>query len=367
MMGGGNITHEDGKHGIEMVEASHRPSPPLSQPAEPAHIGREPISACLGIDYAFPPHLEYAYPPPDGNILTNIVNALIAVPRFYTQVLHLMNKMNLPAPFRPALPTPPLPRAPAQSVPKRQAGDLSSGESELEFSDEEDETDPNDFDRKLREVGKPGRRDTQAKKRAKREAIIGPAVDKGASHEAAGVKAIVIPKAPTAIKKNAPVFQIKIAPRASSSDRKGKLEEATQAPEAHQQPPTASREDLEGGRLETSDMLSLPILKNYAPGNPTRVLYIKNLAKDVTLDDMYYIFGAFFPNRTTAVEQLNVKVMQEGRMRGQAFVCLPTTELAMVALAGTHGFVFKGKPMVVQYGHNEGGAKTFGLRGHERA
>lgn len=29
---------------------------------------------------------RYAYPPPDGNILTNIVNTLIAVPRFYTQV-----------------------------------------------------------------------------------------------------------------------------------------------------------------------------------------------------------------------------------------------------------------------------------------
>lgn len=29
---------------------------------------------------------RYSYPPPDGNILTNIVNALIAVPRFYTQV-----------------------------------------------------------------------------------------------------------------------------------------------------------------------------------------------------------------------------------------------------------------------------------------
>lgn len=30
---------------------------------------------------------RYAYPPPDGNILTNIVNTLIAVPRFYTQVI----------------------------------------------------------------------------------------------------------------------------------------------------------------------------------------------------------------------------------------------------------------------------------------
>lgn len=49
-------------------------------------IRGEPIAPNLGVDYAFPPHLEYAYPPPDGNILTNIVNALIAVPRFYTQL-----------------------------------------------------------------------------------------------------------------------------------------------------------------------------------------------------------------------------------------------------------------------------------------
>uniref|UniRef100_A0A453N720 Uncharacterized protein n=1 Tax=Aegilops tauschii subsp. strangulata TaxID=200361 RepID=A0A453N720_AEGTS len=46
----------------------------------------EPIASRLGVDYPFPPHLEYAYPPPDGNILNNIVNSLIAVPRFYNQV-----------------------------------------------------------------------------------------------------------------------------------------------------------------------------------------------------------------------------------------------------------------------------------------
>lgn len=48
-----------------------------------------------------------------------------------------MNKMNLPAPFRPALPTPPLPPpVPAPPAEKRLAGELSSGESELESSDE---------------------------------------------------------------------------------------------------------------------------------------------------------------------------------------------------------------------------------------
>lgn len=54
-----------------------------------------------------------------------------------------MNKMNIPAPFRMALPTPPLPSAPAPPPPplpsvteKPHQGNLSSDESEMETSDE---------------------------------------------------------------------------------------------------------------------------------------------------------------------------------------------------------------------------------------
>lgn len=36
------------------------------------------------------------------------MNAIIAVPKLYTQVLHLMNKMNLPCPFGPVTSTPSL-------------------------------------------------------------------------------------------------------------------------------------------------------------------------------------------------------------------------------------------------------------------
>ena len=42
---------------------------------------------------------SYLYPPLDETILTNINNALWSVPSFYTQVLHLMNKMSLPCPM----------------------------------------------------------------------------------------------------------------------------------------------------------------------------------------------------------------------------------------------------------------------------
>lgn len=42
---------------------------------------------------------RYLYPPPSPSVIANIAQTLVAVPKFYTQVLHLMNKMNLPVPF----------------------------------------------------------------------------------------------------------------------------------------------------------------------------------------------------------------------------------------------------------------------------
>jgi U11/U12 small nuclear ribonucleoprotein 65 kDa protein len=74
-----------------------------------------------------------------------LVNVLL-----FLQVLHLMNKMNIPAPFRMALPTPPLsshvsspqppppppPPPPQPSITEDlRSADLSSDESELESSD----------------------------------------------------------------------------------------------------------------------------------------------------------------------------------------------------------------------------------------
>lgn len=41
--------------------------------------------------------------------------------------------------------------------------------------------------------------------------------------------------------------------------------------------------------------------------------------------------------------------MQEGRMKGQAFVTLQNTVQAQLALQETNGYILKEKPMVVQY------------------
>ncbi|XP_039829844.1 U11/U12 small nuclear ribonucleoprotein 65 kDa protein-like isoform X2 [Panicum virgatum] len=302
-----------------------------------------------------PPHLleldpsalhlfRYAYPPPDGNILTNIVNALIAVPRFYTQVLHLMNKMNLPAPFRMALPTPPLPSqvpAPPHPPPPPQpeeprSADLSSDESELESSDDDV--------------------DKRKSKRAKHEAIVGPAVDKSVAHEAVGVKpAALVSTELQVIKKKNPVLQIKIAPKTAQKEppvQSTADKEMDSTNEQLEEKHFVTPQEIEKDKLPPEEILSLPMFKNYTPGNPAAVLYIKNLAKDVTHDDFFYVFGSLFESMDTVRSGLSIKLMQEGRMRGQAFVTFPTVELAQEALNLAHGYVFKGKPMIIQFGRN---------------
>ena len=84
----------------------------------------------------------------------DIAQALLKLPRFYTQVLHLMNKMNLPPPFsatasynpqslktkrkRPAAAPPGTAAAPAAPAPQKPpAADLSSSESELESEEDQ--------------------------------------------------------------------------------------------------------------------------------------------------------------------------------------------------------------------------------------
>ncbi|KAL8521198.1 hypothetical protein ACS0TY_011659 [Phlomoides rotata] len=317
---------------------------------------REPVAEKLGVDYPFPPHLEYAYPPPDGHILTNIVNALIAVPRFYTQVLHLMNKMNIPAPFRKALPTPPLPVSvpvssasppplpPPSSETNMEA--LSSSESEMESSDEE--------------VGREAR---SKRKRVKRQAIVGPAVDKDVAHEAVGLKQVaIVPKEKPIIKKKNTVLQIRIANKHTQPEIKDDDDDAKELQETNHgnsaREPFATLEELNSGKLPPEEILSLPRFKNYTAGDPTSVLYIKNLAKDVVIDDFYFIFGSFFGSIDAAKSNLTVKLMQEGRMRGQAFVTFPTVELAHNALNAVNGYVFKGKPIVIQFGRSPAATKA---------
>ncbi|KAK9290433.1 hypothetical protein L1049_008603 [Liquidambar formosana] len=94
------------------------------------------------------------------------------------------------------------------------------------------------------------------------------------------------------------------------------------------------------------------MFKNYTAGNPASVLYIKNLSRDVVADDFYFIFGSLFGSLDAAKYSLSVKLMWEGRMRGQAFVKFPSVELAHHALNVANRYAFKGKPMINQFGRS---------------
>ncbi|XP_014674429.1 PREDICTED: RNA-binding protein 40-like [Priapulus caudatus] len=87
------------------------------------------VAPHLGLTYAASARLRYRYPQPNVTILTNIANALASVPRFYTQVLHLMNKMNLPAPFSVITATPDVPLGQEVFEGRQEAEDMELGSS----------------------------------------------------------------------------------------------------------------------------------------------------------------------------------------------------------------------------------------------
>jgi U11/U12 small nuclear ribonucleoprotein SNRNP65 len=45
--------------------------------------------------------------------------------------------------------------------------------------------------------------------------------------------------------------------------------------------------------------------------------------------------------------RFDIRLMQSGRMKGQAFISLPEESMAVRALEETNGYLLHGKPMVV--------------------
>ncbi|GBG86601.1 hypothetical protein CBR_g41665 [Chara braunii] len=321
---------------------------PDSRPRPLAYRG-EPIAPSLGVDYPSDPRLEYAYPPPDMNILTNIVNALVAVPRFYTQVLHLMNKMNLPPPFRPAMAPPPLPAQPSPEKRPPVSDSSSSSESEMGSQSDDDDEDESDAEGKegtaqLTEEMKRQRRKERRRAKRARLALSDPKV-------VTELPKPVIKK--PGIRGNKPILEIKLSAKGPAGVAERMAAQETLAKQKAEEEDAvrraAMKAELRAGKIPSEEILANPMFKNYQPGAKSRVLYIKNLAKDVVSDDLKRIYEAF----TKPGEELLIKLMQEGRMKGQAFVTLPSEDAAEEGLRCSHGYVLKEKAMIVQFGRSQ--------------
>uniref|UniRef100_A0A8D8PZ18 RNA-binding region-containing protein 3 n=1 Tax=Cacopsylla melanoneura TaxID=428564 RepID=A0A8D8PZ18_9HEMI len=111
-----------------------------------------------------------------------------------------------------------------------------------------------------------------------------------------------------------------------------------------------SKQQLDENRLGERDRSFVKAFNNYSPGTPSCRLYVKNLAKQVTQTELEYIYRRYYlPDYNEQGTMFDIRLMQEGRMKGQAFVTLQTIQQAKQALEETNGYIIKDKPMVVQF------------------
>jgi U11/U12 small nuclear ribonucleoprotein 65 kDa protein len=107
---------------------------------------------------------------------------------------------------------------------------------------------------------------------------------------------------------------------------------------------------LDKNKMDFKTLSELSVFKNYDKGEPNSRLYIKNIAKKVTNNDLKYIFGSYINwSNEIEVNSFDIRYMTQGRMKGQAFITLPNENIASIALNQTNGYILNDKPLIVQF------------------
>lgn len=338
----------------------------------------------MAFDQPPPKYLKYIYPPISPSIIQGIAIALTKNRAFYTQVLHLMNRMNLEPPFGmnktpyedlvkdAQIQTEKEPPEKCQvCLKKKRRRLIPSSESEWVTSDDEIV------------IKKPAYNSTAEALLGKRKQGIYSEEQKQkkakywlGSYQRPNIAALQTTSTSESsitetTKDNSntnilpPKINICISSKTSEeiiekveNNENKQIAETQQIPTESHFNPFRSSVLLPGERLTKETMDTLPVFKNYEKGEPTNKLYIKNLHKTVEPNDLLELYKSFLRTSELNVqseEEINnrivVHLMQHGRMKGQAFVTFLKTDLQIVenALQATNGLVFKQKPMVVYY------------------
>ncbi|XP_059058031.1 RNA-binding region-containing protein 3 [Achroia grisella] len=312
------------------------------------------------VDFYQPPpvHLRYKYPDASTTTLINILYAICKHKPFYIQVLHLMNRMCLDTPFKDNERAIEFFKETFQEYLVSEVSvipPLPVSEPESEISSDEVEKQQQSIPKSVKR-----RQQTLPKTRKRVAAILSTATLPKAKRVHINQEEVFenITPIQEAKKISLVVHQDALQKPSEEPEVIGELgkfekeEQPTHTPEAVMEPeqPTITKKELLRNRLSYRDMKVLPIFKNYHPGQPSMRLYIKNLAKTVTELDVKRIYKRYVEDLTDE-EQLcfDVRVMQEGKMKGQAFVTFPSVSTAEKALNETNGYMLKDKPMVVQF------------------
>ncbi|KAL2728443.1 RNA-binding region-containing protein 3-like [Vespula squamosa] len=340
-----------------------------------------------------PPNIKYKYTPPTKNTLLRIVIQLLKEPAFYTQVLHLMNRMNLPPPFEELETEFPMLKEIydiekykdilSEDIFESVKGkDFSKNDKKEEETDEEESEIESDEDTNVKSLQNVPikRKSLQSKKRLKIPKFVNPAkqamaptsiqkairaedmfesVQLGES-KSLKIELKTVDKLLEGVNVSSEnkldniqetqsgfglMFPTKNVTHVNKDSCEQSLEKLPEKPSEF-----ITTEELASNRISINDQRILPVFKNYHAGKPTNRLYIKNLAKQVEVNDLHYIYKKYVISELPNIEhEYNVRLMQEGRMKGQAFVTLQNTVQAQLALQETNGYILKEKPMVVQY------------------
>ncbi|XP_053129943.1 RNA-binding protein 41 isoform X2 [Hemicordylus capensis] len=90
-------------------------------------------------------------------------------------------------------------------------------------------------------------------------------------------------------------------------------------------------EEIQRNRLSEGEIRQLPRFSSYHPGQPSEVLYLKNLSPRVTVKDLVSLFARY---QEEDGPQVQFRLLS-GRMRGQAFLTFPN----LLPPCGDHGCI----------------------------
>ncbi|CAF3401394.1 unnamed protein product [Rotaria sp. Silwood1] len=304
------------------------------------------------IYYSLPAErLAYIYPPIDDTILMNINNTLLSVPSFYTQVLHLMNKMSLPCPMIADS------TRTSRTLSKISVAcqtDESALSKVINMDTDEDESEIDD-----------GEEEQRVKRRHR--SVLRASIRQG-----------IVPTTQMNInidteKKKKPTIELKLPqtfnpsrmevtssiPMDTTMHGFGRLEPiqstittlniVNQEKEQVLPLPLIPLDEISKNRLNEDQLRLIDngrLYRNYERGQPSQRLYIKNLnTKHVDERILHSIYDHYKHNSF----DIDIRLMREGKMKGQAFVTFPNEDMALQALSDTNGFVLYEKPMIVQF------------------
>ena len=89
--------------------------------------------------------------------------------------------------------------------------------------------------------------------------------------------------------------------------------------------------------------------REYEEGELHNIIYVKNIHKLAKESHFYSLVKAALGNLFNSNTEINVNLFKKGRMKGQAFITLQSTQLAQIIINTTNGYKLFNKPLIIHF------------------